>query len=171
MNEVYKRTDLAWAAGIIDGEGCVGITARYRPGHSRASGYSASLVVINTSMPMLSKLRELFGGCINARKLKCSSWAQCWRWHVRNQFAADVLRLIRPYLVVKGRQAELCLELEEHKGMIGNVRKRGLSRVELNYRESLRRECNLLNGRGAAGHKRRERIKRLRLLALYTRDL
>lgn len=94
---------LAYAAGLIDGEGCIGI---YRNSHN--GNYQLRIAVEMVESSGLQELHSLFGGRwyfktgTEVRRPRCS-------WMVFNSAAEAALRLILPYLRVKRPQAELGL--------------------------------------------------------------
>lgn len=92
-------TDLAWAAGFIDGEGCISI---------RTSGnyYGCVLTVVQKFPSPLLKLQTMFGGSIAARDKGAA-----YQWRITsNPKVIEVLTLLYPYLLVKKPQAKLVLE-------------------------------------------------------------
>jgi hypothetical protein len=102
-----KETDLAYAAGIIDGEGCI-----YASKPSKHNSYRLNVAVSMTSERVVRLMAELFGGPVydgNKIKRELVGRKQIWTWRVTNESAVAVLRLIGPYLVEKGDQAWLGL--------------------------------------------------------------
>ena len=93
---------LAWAAGIIDGEGCISLG----PTSGRVQ---LILHVGQVDIRMLQKLYSIFGGIIKPMKDHRPRRRAVWRWRVRGDQAAQVLKLILPWLVIKHEQAELAL--------------------------------------------------------------
>lgn len=103
----------AWAAGIIDADGCITIKRRRQGGAT----YYALFVVIgqvgdgDTPPLVLAKLQDLYGGSIE--------WAdrpgrrRMWHLPVSTANAEAMLRRIRPYLVGKANQADIALEYRE----------------------------------------------------------
>ena len=107
------QTDLAWAAGIVDGEGSICLIKCHRQDeYGLRYGWDLRVDVGNTDPRMLIRLRAIFGcGGIGPnskdnRPNRLPSWGI--HWHGNN--AAEVLRLIRPFLVIKGEQADVALE-------------------------------------------------------------
>lgn len=99
MNE----TDIAWAAGVMDGEGCIGY---YQP------HFYPLVQIAQVDRRMLDKMQELFGGSTYLAKAR-SARRNCqpiFQWYLVCQGALDMLVIIRPYLVVKGEQADIVLE-------------------------------------------------------------
>lgn len=100
-------TDRAYCAAIIDGEGCVAITRS-----SRGNAPRLVVAVVNTSEALIRWMQERFGGRINEvrRKRRTRGERPTWDWRLHNQAAADFLDQVRPYLVIKGDQADLAIQ-------------------------------------------------------------
>jgi hypothetical protein len=111
MNE----TDLAYAAGIIDGEGCILIT-HYKPYRKRRGGYRlvVELGMCDEVAPMWFFVT--FGGrCKGYDRILHTKYRKVNRWNQTDSKAAEFLRLILPYLKTKRAQAEIALEYQELK--------------------------------------------------------
>lgn len=94
-------TVIAWAAGFFDGEGCVSVG---RDGHLAVT---ASQVVPDP----LFALSDAFGGTIRGAKAVEPNRQDQWQWRTNGEGARRFLVAVRPYLRVKGRQADLAFEL------------------------------------------------------------
>ncbi|MCC6311361.1 MAG: hypothetical protein IT345_10645 [Trueperaceae bacterium] len=103
MNE----TDIAWAAGFVDGEGCITIRTRLRARNRR--DYSVSLAVGQVDPKPLDKLVEMFGGSIGRRSAEPARRVMLM-WRVTGHRAGHVLEVLRPYLLAKGDQADIAME-------------------------------------------------------------
>jgi hypothetical protein len=88
-----------WAAGFFDGEGHISIAARGRRYHS------LTVSAANTDRRPLEQLVELFGGKILDQP-KANRWRLCFSWRLCGEEAIAFLRAVRPYLVVKGEDAD-----------------------------------------------------------------
>lgn len=115
--------DAAWAAGIVDGEGCINMVRVSRTMH-----WSLRLQIGNTDIRMIDKLVLLFGGNVHLYRRKKSKDGYkrkpFWMWQVSGKEAARILNIILPYLIVKREQAELGLlaytYLSAHKYTLKN---------------------------------------------------
>lgn len=106
MNE----TDLAWAAGFVDGEGCISVPVRTRVRNRR--DYSLALYVGQVDPRPLARLKSYFGGTVVQR----TSWGRgrpIFMWRITGTTAEKALRTLLPYLMVKAEQARLAIELRE----------------------------------------------------------
>lgn len=116
-----EETDNAWAAGIVDGEGCISIK-------KSSGGYFQVSVVVGQSgiktPKLLLKLKRLFGGSF----CRAGQWtrrdAKAHRmpkrnWQVVGMDAHKMLLRIEPYLVQKCSEAKLALAFRKYVGMPG----------------------------------------------------
>ncbi len=92
-----RETDLAWAAGIVDGEGCISLhTVKAKHG----SCYVLRLSVTNTSLLMLKRLVEIFGGGnIISQKKYADHHKNRWHWQVCSKQAERAIGLAQNALV------------------------------------------------------------------------
>jgi len=104
---VPKREILAYTAGIIDGEGYIGITksGKHKSGTIR---YTMKVVVGSTDYPMVDFLKVNFGGCVSTRKTVGNRQPQ-WAWEVTSNKAVVFLNQIIEFLRIKRTQAELAV--------------------------------------------------------------
>jgi hypothetical protein len=143
-------TTLAYLAGVIDGEGCIAIRKTKRTGSFKSTRYSASITVGNTSRLLIEQLMAVFtAGCVTYRYPTKSKRA-CYVWTVSSLGARKVLRLVRPYLIVKSEQAAVLLEfIDEFDSFKGaRLGKKGgqlVSPEELARRERLYQQMRYLN--------------------------
>lgn len=95
--------ELGWTAGIIDGEGCIGI---YNYGHTQDA---LTIQVGTTSRATAEKLLSLWGGSIARPKVKTKGGRTKYNWCVRCRKAADVLEQVEKHLIEKWEQASVGL--------------------------------------------------------------
>ena len=103
---------LAWAAGFFDGEGCVivEISKEKKCRHGFRTYLHAT--VTQTSLPCLELYLKEFGGSIKTSDCRTPNgrrWAVQYTWVVRNENAANFLRAIQPYTIVKREQVNVAL--------------------------------------------------------------
>lgn len=121
-----KETDIAWAAGFLDGEGCFHMYESTSKGHSSVRAAIKANQAIHRAP--IEKLHNLFGGSIWERNQKTVTNKPVYEWQVQSADAIlRIIPLIAPYLIVKKPQAELILELsqyrQKHYGRGGNPNK------------------------------------------------
>jgi len=124
-----KTEDAIYLAGFIDGEGCIGINKIHRtldsacrPGYF---AYELALTVGNTDESIIYWIQEVVGkGHIlsSQRKANCK---ECFTWTVNSRQALSTLEELVPYLKVKRKVAELCIEFQRLKQEQNRERMRG----------------------------------------------
>uniref|UniRef100_A0A6H2A3W2 Putative HNH homing endonuclease n=1 Tax=viral metagenome TaxID=1070528 RepID=A0A6H2A3W2_9ZZZZ len=111
---------LAYAAGIVDGEGCISIG-----GKSLGAGKPRRLImllsVVNTNEWLIRWLKMQFGGNIRSNKPTNPRAKLKWIWRVESKKASEIIKLIMPYLQIKRPQAELAIEFQSRKKYRGGT--------------------------------------------------
>lgn len=100
--------EIAWFAGLLDGEGSIILAHRNRDG-SRAF----RLQISNTVVPLLERIREYTGvGVIRetTRSVQNPKHARGYIWTVNTGEGLEILRQVRPWLIVKADRADAVLE-------------------------------------------------------------
>jgi len=145
MNEI----DLAYVAGIIDGEGWIGIR-RKKGLRNKLRGYSyaigVSVGMANDIIPQWLCLT--FGGSVHKHKTRQANRKESWYWQIEHKTALDFLKIVIPYLKLKIPQAKLSIEFQE------NVKPRQYkyhpkTEEELAIEETQAVLMHSLNGKGA----------------------
>lgn len=96
-----------YAAGIIDGEGCVTLMKH------KGKTPTTLIAVGNTDRRLLEWLCGHFGGFIRLVHSQTDKCRAAWAWHLSTIQARCLLRAIQQYLVIKKRHAELVLAFHE----------------------------------------------------------
>lgn len=99
----FKRinnTTLAYIAGILDGEGYIGV--------AKNSGYASLRVrVVNCRRDLLEWLMGMFGGYIVEKPKTGPTSNQCYEWNCDQK--ERFLKLMKPYIRLKRPQMEVGL--------------------------------------------------------------
>jgi len=99
--------DLAWAAGIVDGEGSIFVLTQSQ---------ILEVTVLSTDPYMSAELQKLWpDSAVRSQKTKESHHSDALRWTLQGKKAARFLTEIRPFLKVKFKQADLAIEFQKHK--------------------------------------------------------
>lgn len=111
--QMSKKTDLAYVAGIIDGEGSIGIYAC--PSKTSRGGFRYQLVisVASTNEWLPQRLKFMWGGHIRFREYEHPKWSPVWTWRITHNLATNLLRSILPYLHLKRAEAKLAIIFQE----------------------------------------------------------
>lgn len=103
---VLSATDAAYLAGLIDGEGTIGLTRRH-------TGENRQLVlsIANTEAEILQWVLDRTGvGKITRKRISRAHHTPSHTYSVANRQALDILKQISPYLQSRKKQrAELAL--------------------------------------------------------------
>ena len=110
-----KKTDLAYTAGIIDGEGCILISKARRQKSRSGYVYGLTVSVNSTDEWLCQWLKFSFGGSITLKKHYRENESLLWIWAVRSNQAVAFLKLVLPYLYLKKPQAELAIKFQQGK--------------------------------------------------------
>jgi len=95
---------LAYIAGFFDGEGCIGTYI-----DQYGTVYTAVHVTQKYNLEPLRLIQKHFGGSISKSKSDGTSSVSLCKME-----AIPFLKSIEKYLIVKRKQAQLCIELHEH---------------------------------------------------------
>lgn len=107
--------DLAYAAGVVDSDGCIGVkrsdyAMRVR-GDAGQAVYMPRVTVKQVTPQAVELLHEMFGGHMTAGKPTAAKGRPLMVWHVHSAMAAAVCESLLPYLRIKRAQAENAIEL------------------------------------------------------------
>lgn len=101
--------DLAYAAGIIDGEGSIGV---HRNGQNQLGYRYVLCIQVSMTNPIVPNwLREMFGGHTGTYKQSKQAFGTkpVTKWFLYGIDALEFLYYIIPYLMEKREQAEIAL--------------------------------------------------------------
>ena len=139
-----SEIDLAYLAGILDGEGFIGITKYKKSSCKRGFSYQIR-VQVGTKDSVISKECYNITGFGRYHKSNCNTFY----WITEANSAYAVLKLVIPYLRLKKKQAQLCIDLYER----ANSGKRNyLPEEEWAFRDSMYEQCKQLKKDAYAGH-------------------
>ena len=140
-----KKTDLAYFAGIVDGEGCI-VIMRSKRQHStaRSPSFCALLTVTSTDEWLPHQLRFAFGGTVYLLAPR-TNHRKTWRWDIASKQAMSCLQALLPYLRLKHEQARIAITLET--SIHPKRSPKPLTEEELAFREAQRILIHNLNQR------------------------
>lgn len=114
--------DLAYAAGLFDGEGCIYL-------QRKKTYFYLTINLSSTSLILLQWWTEKFKGIGTIYNVTTPSrsprWRPSYRWFAHTRQAAQVLQLIEPFLIQKQQEAKVALQFQERRSFSNN-RKQGL---------------------------------------------
>ena len=143
LETVEKIAKLSYFAGIIDGEGSIGLEHLSPTNGRKKSYYVARLVVVNTNEDLMKILLHFFKGAYSQRKL-VPGRKKCFVWRILGKNLDNALEQLIPHLFIKKPQALLVQQYRSTVGKTGwNV-----SDDMLEQRKQLWLKCKELNKLG-----------------------
>ena len=109
----YKPEDLAYLAGIIDGEGCIGIYPNKNKTVNLGVTHRMSIQVGMCDIEAVQFIHQIFGGSMQSYKGSTSNRRVRHHWLIASRQAQTLLREVLPYLKTKSKQAELAIEFQD----------------------------------------------------------
>lgn len=108
MNKLTDK-QLAYLAGLMDGEGCISIT-KHQGIHSRTPSYIMRVIIAQANESYLRYWHELTGiGSINQKPLNPT----CYDWRITSQEALAFLKELYPFLILKKDEADIAIKFQE----------------------------------------------------------
>lgn len=103
------KTELAYLAGVFDGEGCVMLA---RDGNDT---YCLSVKISMCDKPILQKFRKAFGGSLLRlkRPASYSKYKAIYMWQISTRKAEAALSQLQPYLIGKLNQVNTALRYQK----------------------------------------------------------
>jgi|SRR5439155_26390549 len=113
MAEEPSPTDWAYAAGFVDGEGCIAVVRSFEAKRGRYQ-YGVQVVVANRDRDVLTWMRDTWGGWVVAVSKGQERARASWTWRCPTGLSArPFLTGIEPWLRIKGPQCRNALSMIE----------------------------------------------------------
>ena len=142
-----SETQLAYLAGMIDGEGSICITkARNKKAGRLGYGYRPVVHVASTNSVVLNTLQRwtglgkarLFDDARENRKAR-------WQWMIWSNQAAQIVNAVLPFLIIKKSQANLFLKFIKLKKGMGKTGRTGLTDNQWSEQDTIYQRMKELN--------------------------
>lgn len=141
-----KTWERGYAAGLIDGEGCIQIKKIKNLNHKRNPEYSLQISMNMVDTEAIDFMKGVFGGSVyGPLKTYGKGFRPNYRWEITRKSALTFLKQILPFLRVKRVQAELGIRFQfnritqDHKhGKYQPFSKETIDRYDWYYREMRR---------------------------------
>lgn len=106
-----RHFSLQWAAGFVDGEGCISIV-KDRQVVRRSVGYRLAFCIVQNDLEVLEYFNKGLGemGKIYKVKRRMGHNRQIYTLNYTGSAALELIRLLKPYLVRKQLQAQAALD-------------------------------------------------------------
>lgn len=144
-------TDLAWVAGIIDGEGYIGVNKKYYKIDNRPEtiSYVLRVCVKMTDKKTIEYIHELFNvGTITTSKNPTGNRRPTYGWVCSARKAKIILQRILPYLITKRERAKLAIEFVDRRSNHNDVIYHIAPKFETLQREFFYNLFKAMNRRG-----------------------
>jgi len=128
----------AWAAGLVDGEMCISITSCTNSRKRSLPVYSAVMTLSMVRPEAIKRFHGIVGGTLGRTR---DEYGTVYQWRAYGNKASVIAKMLLPYLVLKGRQAELLIEFQLTKGKSWQK----VSPETRAHREALLTEMSCLN--------------------------
>jgi hypothetical protein len=112
----YSIAQMAYLAGIIDGEGSIYIGNFSSNPKTGSKYYQTNIEVTNSDKPLMDWIVETFGGRLHkytAKQTPKNSRRSYWRWIATGERVTHLTQILLPYLITKKPQAEIMIKMRE----------------------------------------------------------
>lgn len=109
---MWTKEQLAYLAGIIDGEGTVYIQKVDR---KTFFDYFPRIQIISTNKDLIVWIKDIFGGIVTSRDRSNENrnWRLQHTWYTSRKIMDILLPFILPYLIIKKNQVEVMIEFRK----------------------------------------------------------
>ena len=140
------KEEIAYAAGMFDGEGSVDIYNATPAKASKSPSFMLRVTIVQKDGQIMDWLHKHFDGYV---ALDNHGGHYIYRWDIRSQKAKAFLLQILPYVLIKKAQVELALKFEQHKeqyllSLKGHRGFRQLSQEEITLRFKMKEDLKKL---------------------------
>jgi hypothetical protein len=121
----YTIAQIAYLAGIIDGEGSIYIGNFSRNPKTGTPYYQTNIEVTNTDEKLIDWLAINIGGRkskYTPKQTPKNSRRDVYRWLAHGDLVTDLSNILQPYLIIKKRQAEIMTEMRKTFSGTGAVK-------------------------------------------------
>lgn len=130
-----------YTAGIIDGEGSIYL---YRSNRKNGHNYYRMVVnVANTNLEIIQLMYHSYGGRYRSHQ-RIGNRKLVYHWEIHSTDALKFLYRIKPFLIIKTKQAELAIRFQEHKEALLT----GRTTIDYAFEEQCAIEMHSLNRKG-----------------------
>jgi len=129
----YTIAQIAYMAGIIDGEGSIYIGNFSCNPKTGTKYYQTNIEITNTDKNLIDWILNTFGGrnyTYTAKQTPKNSRRTVYRWIASGERVTHLCELMMPYLVAKRRQAEIMIKMRDTYKPIMGVR-RGVQGIQI----------------------------------------
>lgn len=133
----YSVAQLAYLAGIIDGEGCIYIGNHSSNKESGAKYYQTLIKISSTDICLIDWLMNIFGGLrgeYTPSQMSKNGRRQVYFWQVTGERLTHLCELIYPFILIKKDELEIMLKM---RATYNGVTKKGKQGIQAHPKELL----------------------------------
>lgn len=138
-------TECAYLAGFVDGEGTIIIARKPQHGKMANDQYHLQFHIVNTEPAIIQWIKDTFDGRAYCVRRQRTDRKALYGWQYTGIMACHVIQCIRPYLIIKKRQADLAIEFQEHILAYDASRFRPITEEEQQWRIRCKQAMSELN--------------------------
>lgn len=113
---ILSEVELAYLAGIIDGEGSIFIAKESK---RLAADYMLRLSVTSTDKVLIDWIHRRFGGNVCRQRRPIGKWKLAYHWRASGPHAMRILEATNQFLVLKRLKADFAIAFQQRKQGIG----------------------------------------------------
>lgn len=98
-----------YAAGLIDGEGHIGIQET----HGKYFCLEVTVGMSNKAIQLLNEMKKEFGGTVLDTRKATDRWEAASKWRIGGEPAIQFLKKISPFVMLKSEQIQVAMELSK----------------------------------------------------------
>lgn len=121
----HKDTEIAYLAGLIDGEGCIYIGHTKQGKYGNGYQWHSMLKITNCDEQLIIWLENIFGGSKDSRyrwTSKKKFTRPVYNWQATGPMLDYLLPLVKPYLIIKEKQCDVMIRYRLTSKNIGSKR-------------------------------------------------
>ena len=149
-----KRELHAYLAGIVDGEGYVGIKKTNNRNDCVNPQYHERIQIRMVEEGVIKFFSDLFGGNYYKEKPHCNKGRMLFCYQASDLIAYRICKTLLPFLIIKNKNAKLIMKLRESKKNITKKERgttnRKMAQSVIDYREGLYLQCKRNNKVGVS---------------------
>ena len=130
------KKNLAYIAGLFDGEGCVVI-------RKDRKYFRLEVRITNTNRKVIDYIHSFFNGDVIVYDK--GRYKTCYNLRFADGKGAKFLKSVLPYLIIKKEQAKLGIEFQEK--VIRKIRNKCLTKRDLTLRKKYKEKISKLNNK------------------------
>jgi len=123
IEKEYAVAQLAYLAGIIDGEGSIYIGNFSKNPKTGAKYYQTNIEVTNCDINLMNWLTQTFGGRVykySEKQKPKNNRQDYYRWIVTGNCLTHLCKILLPYFIIKKRQCEIMIKMRATYTGTGN---------------------------------------------------